>query len=125
MGTSDVGLTQPPTQVRSLRCTFPTSSSFVTPQPPPTPNILPIFVPRWVKVPQRLYDHGRRQWDFERLEPVFFSVNGIPGINLGHALRKQFTGLDGRDDPVLQGTTGVISCRLMVWSFTLSTSDQS
>jgi len=36
---------------------------------------------------------------------------------MGDALRKQFTGLDGRDDPVLQDTTGVISCRLMVWLF--------
>jgi len=85
-----------------------------TPQPLPTPPVLPIFAPRWFEVPQRPYDHGRRQWDFKPLEPVPFSVNGLYGINMGDALRKQFTGLDGRDDQVLEDTTGVISCRLMV-----------
>lgn len=38
---------------------------------------------------------------------------------MGDALRKVFTGLDGRDDPVLQEATGAISCRLLVglrWS---------
>jgi hypothetical protein len=33
---------------------------------------------------------------------------------MGDALHKKFTGLDGRDDPVLQGASGAISCRLMV-----------
>jgi len=38
---------------------------------------------------------------------------------MGDALRKEFTGLDGRDDPVLQEAAGAISCRLLVgllWS---------
>lgn len=35
---------------------------------------------------------------------------------MGHALRKIFEGLDDRDDPVLQDTTGTISCRFLVSS---------
>ena len=38
---------------------------------------------------------------------------------MGDALRKTFTGLDGRDNPVLQGAAGAISCRFLVglsWS---------
>jgi len=65
-------------------------------------------------VPQRSYDHGRRQWDFKTSEPISFCVNSLPGINLRDALRKTFTGLDGLDDPVLQETAGAISCRLLV-----------
>lgn len=41
-------------------------------------------------------------------------MNGRPGINLVNALRKIFTELDGRDDPVLQEAAGAISCRLLV-----------
>jgi hypothetical protein len=33
---------------------------------------------------------------------------------MGDALRKTFTGLDGRDDPVLEDAAGAISCRLLV-----------
>jgi len=33
------------------------------------------------------------------------------------ALRKHFTGLDGRDDPMFKKTSGAISCRLLVWWF--------
>jgi len=33
------------------------------------------------------------------------------------ALRKNFTGLDGRDDPMFKKTSGAISCRLLVWWF--------
>jgi len=33
------------------------------------------------------------------------------------ALRKHFTGLDGRDDPMFKETAGAISCRLLVWWF--------
>jgi len=85
----------------------------------PSLPILPAPTPRWAKVPQRPYDHGRRQWNFEQMEAVSFSIDGLPGIDMGHAIRKQFAGLHGRDDPVLQGTAGAISCRLMVWLFTL------
>ena len=52
--------------------------------------------------------------DFEMSEPIPFSVNGRPGINMGDALRKKFTGLDGWDDPVLQEAASAISCRLLV-----------
>lgn len=72
-------------------------------------------MPNWFEVPQRVYEHGRRQWDFRQSEPISFSVGGLRGINMGEALRKQFTGLDGRDDSMLQNTTGTISCRLLVW----------
>ena len=33
---------------------------------------------------------------------------------MGNAFRKEFTGFDGRDDPVLQEAAGAISCRLLV-----------
>jgi len=33
---------------------------------------------------------------------------------MGDALRKRFTGLDGRDDLMLQDARGAISCRLLV-----------
>jgi len=72
------------------------------------------FPANWFKIPQRSYDHGRKQWSFKPLEPIPFSTNGRPGINLGNALRKIYTGLDGQDDPMLQNAAGVISCRLLV-----------
>jgi hypothetical protein len=72
------------------------------------------FPYNWIRVPQRSYDHGRKQWNFERLESISFSANGRPGINMRDALRKTFTGLDGRDDPVLENAAGAISCRLLV-----------
>jgi len=72
------------------------------------------FPANWFKIPQRSYDHGRKQWSFKPLEPISFSTNGRPGVNLGNALRKIYTGLDGQDDPMLQNAAGVISCRLLV-----------
>jgi serine/threonine protein kinase len=72
------------------------------------------FPPNWIRVPQRSYDHGRKRWGSERLESIPFSAGGRPGINIGDALRMRFMGLDGRDDPVLQDASGVISCRLLV-----------
>jgi len=55
-----------------------------------------------------------RQLDFERSESINFNVNGRPGVNVGDILRKEFTGLDGRDDPVLREAASAISCRLLV-----------
>ena len=81
-----------------------------TPSSPPTTA----FPLNRIRVPQRSYDHGRKQWNFKRLESISFSVDGRPGINIGDALRKTFTGLDGRDDPVLTDAAGAISCRLLV-----------
>jgi len=73
-------------------------------------------IPHWVeyKIPQRPYNHGRKQWDFRPSQPITFSVNGLPGVNMRAVLSKSFIGLDGWDDPVLQGSGGAISCRLEV-----------
>ena len=68
-------------------------------------------------MPQRVYDHGQKQWDFEQSEPVSFNVNGLSGINMGDALCEQLAGLDGHDDPVLQNAPKVIYCRLLVRFF--------
>jgi len=38
-------------------------------------------------------------------------------MNMRDALRKRFTGLDGRDDPMFKETAGAISCRLLVLRF--------
>ena len=72
--------------------------------------------PNWRKIPQKAYNYGQKQWNFTQLEPIHFSVNGRRGINMGDALRKMFTGLDGRDDLVLQDASSAISCRLLVCS---------
>lgn len=82
----------------------------------PVPSLLPVprFPLGWIRVPQKDYDHGRKQRGFKPLEPIFFSTNGCPGMNLRDALHKEFTGLDGRDDPMLQDAAGSISCRLLV-----------
>ena len=90
--------------------TQPTSSSPSVTTPPRN----------WIKIPQRNYDHGRRQWDFKASQPISFTANGLPGINMRDALRKTFVGLDGLDDPVLQETSGAISCRLLVGSLRFS-----
>ena len=66
------------------------------------------------KIPQTIYD--KRQWDFRPSEPILFHVNGRPGVNMGDAFRKKFSGLDGRDDLVLQDVSSAISCRLWVRS---------
>jgi len=119
MGSSVVGFMQPSTvqpvipRVRLLQNALSTGSSFHKHQSPPHPPPAP--TPKWVEVPQRVYEHGRRQRDFKRSEPILFSVNDLPGINMGDALRKHFTGLDGRDDPMFKTTTGAISCRFLVW----------
>lgn len=76
--------------------------------PPSTPP------PNWQRIPQNAYDHGKKQWNFTRSEDISFGVNGRPGVNMRDALRKRFTGLDGRDELVLQDASSVISCRLLV-----------
>jgi len=88
----------------------------------PTPPLPPMsasqtassYPASWRKIPQTIYD--KKQWDFRPSEPILFHVNGRPGVNMGDAFRKKFTGLDRRDDPVLQDTPGAISCRLWVRS---------
>ena len=71
----------------------------------------------WVEIPQKVYDLGRRQWNFQRSGSIPFSVNGFLGVNMQDALRKYFTGLDGRDDLVFQNMAGAISCRFLVSFF--------
>ena len=116
------GLTKPPCGVlpapplvRPTQCVFfwTLLISGLTQPTAPSPPV-PTLPLNWIKVPQRNYDHGRKQWNFKASEPIYFSVNGLPGMNMRDALRKTFTGLDDRDDPVLQETSGAISCRLLV-----------
>jgi len=92
--------------------------SVSTPPLPPMPasQTAPSYPPNWRKIPQTIYDHGKKQWDFRPSEPILFHVNGRPGVNMGDAFRKKFTDLDGRDDLVLQDAPSAISCRLWVCS---------
>ena len=89
-------------------------SQFETTQQTPSLPLATTSPLDWVKVPQRDYDQGRKQWCFKPLKPISFSVGGRPGVNIREALRKEFENLDGRDDPVLQDSSGAISCRFMV-----------
>jgi len=82
------------------------------PVPPPQTAALP--PPIWHKIPQKVYDHGRKQWDYTPSDCISFGVNGYPGMNMRDALRKRFTDLVGRDDLVLRDAGSVISCRLSV-----------
>ena len=87
------------------------------PSPPiPTSQTAQSYPPNWCKIPQTIYNHGKKQWDFRPSEPVLFHVDGRPGVNMGNAFRKKFTGLQGRDDLVLQDAPSAISCRLWVRS---------
>ena len=49
-----------------------------------------------------------------RREEITFSVGNAPGFNLHAALAQVFTGLNGRDDPVLEDANGPVSCRILV-----------
>jgi hypothetical protein len=83
-------------------------------QPAPSSPPAAAFPSNRTRVPQRSYDHGRKQWNFKRLEPISFSVGGRSGMNMGDAFRKKIKGLDGPNDPVLTDSAGAISCRLLV-----------
>lgn len=102
----------PVDDMTSLCVVYSVSSSLPPSMPPP--QSMPLTPVNWRRIPQETYDHGRKQWDFTRSESISFGVNGFLGVNMGDALRKRFTGLDGRDEVVLQGPNGVISCRLSV-----------
>ena len=93
-------------------------SASIPPLPPtPTPSQTATFHPSdWRKIPQKVYGYGKKQWDFRPSEPVLFHVNGRPGVNMGDAFRKKFTGLDGRDDLMLRLAGDAFSCRLWVRS---------
>ena len=83
--------------------------------PPSTSPFQVVALPsNWHRIPQNVYDRGRKQWDFTPSEHIPFGVNGCPGVNMGDALRKRFAGLDRQDEPVLQDASSVISYRLLV-----------
>ena len=69
-------------------------------------------------IPQREYDRPQAdplpQDDLQ--EMISFSVNGKCGYPLDDALKKRYTGLDGRDDRVFVGSKSSISMRLEVRS---------
>ena len=88
--------------------------SLSPPTPAPQIETFPLHNPDWLKIPQKVYNYGRKQWDFRPSGSIHFCVNGRPGLNMGDALRKKFTGLDGRDDLILQDAPTAISCRLSV-----------
>jgi hypothetical protein len=89
-------------------------------QPAPSSPPATAFPLNCIRVPQRNYDHGRKQRNFKRLEPIYFSVGGRLGVNMSDAFRKIFTSLDGCNDPVLTDAAGAISCRLLVRSLHLT-----
>jgi len=65
-------------------------------------------------IPQRDYDRPRADpLNVNELrEVILFSLNGQCGFPLGNALRKTYTGLDGRDDKVFIGSKSSISIRV-------------
>ena len=67
-------------------------------------------------IPQREYKRPRADplSQHELREVILFSVNGKCGYPLVDALRKQYTGLDGRDDKMSFGCKSAISLRLEV-----------
>jgi hypothetical protein len=97
-----------------LRPIYSVSTSPLPPMPASQPT--PFYPSNWRKIPQIVYDHGKKQWDFQPSEPVLFYVNGVPGVNMGDALRDKFAGLDGRDELMLQDAPAAVSCRLWVRS---------
>ena len=72
------------------------------------------FPANWIKIVQRSYNHGSKQLGFIPANPVHFITRVNPGINLGAALRKDLSSLNDGNDPVLKGTSAVISLRLLV-----------
>ena len=70
-------------------------------------------------IPQRNYDRQRTDplSPQELKEIILFSVNGNCGYPLKHALEKQYTGLDGRDQNMFVDFKSSISVRLEVSPF--------
>ena len=102
----------PADDTTSLRIIY--SASVSLPPPIPQPQAITLPPPDWHRIPQKTYNYGRKQWDFTPSECISFGVNGRPGMNVGDALRKRFTDLDGRDELVLQDANRAISCRFSV-----------
>lgn len=80
--------------------------------PLPTAEAVTFVPPKFRRIPQGRYK--LKQWDYTPVAPIFFQVNGYPGLNMGDALRKKFTALEGRDDLVLQDAGRTFSCRFLV-----------
>lgn len=78
-------------------------------------SVLSLSVPmNWRQIPQRRYSPKVGNRSFSQLQAVAFSVNGVPGFNMQRAYNQVFSGLDGRDGPVLENANGPVSCRLLV-----------
>jgi hypothetical protein len=69
-------------------------------------------------IPQRDYDRQRTDplTEGDLQEMILFSVGGKCGYPLADALKKRYTGLDGRDSKVFVGFKSSISIRLEVRS---------
>jgi len=65
-------------------------------------------------IPQERYIHRAGDGRFLQSDDIIFSVGNAPGFNMNDALFERFTGLDGRDDPVLENAGGPVTCRLLV-----------
>jgi len=86
------------------------SASTSQPPPLPPPQVAVSPPPSWRRISQKAYNRGEKQWDYTPSGFVSLGVNGQGEyLNIRDALRKRFTGLDGRDDPVLQDANNVIS----------------
>lgn len=68
-----------------------------------------------ITVPQRPY---AKTGVYEQHESLIFKINGRSGIPAQDAIREIYTGLEGRDDPVLVDGADVMTLRLEVRSIT-------
>lgn len=86
--------------------------------PNPGATVSPLSLPElpiyWFKIPQKKYTQRTGDKSFSQLGEITFSVNNVRGINMRNALSRIFTGLHGRDEPVLENANGPVSCRLLV-----------
>ena len=103
----------PPASDGAGPCAIYSVSTPLSPTPAPSQNATNC-PSNWRKIPQTVYGLGKNRWDYQPSEPILFHVSGRPGVNMGDALRKEFTGLDGRDDPMFQDGVDAFSCRLVV-----------
>jgi len=65
-------------------------------------------------IPQERYIHRAGGGRFPQSDDIIFSVGNALGFNMNDALFGCFTGLGGRDDPVLENADGPVTCRLLV-----------
>lgn len=106
---------------QQISIVHPTQVLPLSPSPPP-PQPITFDPPKWQEIPQRRYK--QKQWDFKPSRSTLFEVNSFPGMNLGEALRNRFTGLEGRDEPVLQGAKNAIACRFLFPGYPSNTAVQ-